>query len=125
MGIQRRPLWRGLSPHFAELGRTFDRCLLGASFQDFPEQRDLSFCRILPIELLSISPGCSARRRRCEKVANGIGKAGGRRLGQDASCLGCGDDVGNALETEPHAMLSKRTFGQPSWLETSKSRSAA
>ena len=39
-------------------------------FQDLVKQRDLTFGRALPIELLGIAAGCGAGERRREKFAH-------------------------------------------------------
>ena len=131
MGAQRRRLWRGLPAYLAGLG-----CVQGsgpslrALFQDFEEQRELAIGRALPIELLGVETGCGAGRRRCEEFADRDRQPVRADIGQmrPASAvptISAMPSIGETTTGVPQAMLSNKTLGQPSWVETSRRRSAA
>lgn len=75
---------------------------LGAPFQNFLEQCDLSLGRALPIELLSVATGCGSGGRRGEDFADCGGKPARGVVGQNASRFGRADDIGDAIHRGDH-----------------------
>ena len=103
---------------------------IGSPLADLAKQRDLPIRRPLPVEALRIGAGHGARGQGSQQVADCRGEAVGGGLVDDPSGLVGSDDISDAIDVGgdyrgPQAMLSSSTFGQPSCVETSSSRSAA
>ena len=89
-----------------------DTAPTGSLLADLPKQRDLPFCRALPVEALGVSTGRSTGGQGSEKVAGGDGEPG-RGLLHDAPCLGRGDDIGDAINVgDDHRGAAGHAFEQ-------------
>jgi hypothetical protein len=69
VGAQRCPLCRGLCPGAAVLGGMCCTVPNGSLLADFAKERNLPFCRALPVEALSVGTSRGSGGQGSEKVA--------------------------------------------------------
>jgi hypothetical protein len=102
----------------------------GSLLEDLAKQRDLPVCRAPPVEALRVGAGCGTGGQGSEEIAGCRSESVGggsctMRPASGAAMISVMPSMSETITGVPQAMLSSRTLGQPSCVETSSSKSAA